>query len=221
MQEVKIYGGDYGVTDDGRVISYKKRTAEGIPIPQELRGGLTTRNRRYRTVLIEIDGLFQSKYVHRLVAEAFVPNPNNYNEVNHKDGDTYNNREENLEWVTHRENIQHAYDTGLVKKTTCSICGKTGYLRKTVCKECQNAILLLALQEQKAETLARDLERVDPQYREKHRRIFDLRASGAPITEIARECGCSKQNVSNILRRGLAMAALSTRKEELSSGKGL
>lgn len=221
MQEVKIYGGDYGVTDDGRVISYKKRTVEGIPIPQELRGGLTSRDRRYRMVLLRIGKTNHAEYVHRLVAKAFVPNPNHYTEVNHKDGDTYNNRADNLEWVTHSENIQHAYDTGLVKKTTCSICGKTGYLRKSVCKKCQNTILLLALQAQKAETLAQDLEHVDPQYLEKHRRIFDLRATGKPITEIAKECGCSKQNVSNILRRGLAMAALSMRKEELSSGKGI
>lgn len=59
-----------------------------------------------------LDGTWTSQPVHRLVAVAFIPNPENKSSVNHKDGNRQNNRVENLEWVTPKENVYHSFIEG-------------------------------------------------------------------------------------------------------------
>jgi hypothetical protein len=113
---VNGYEGMYSVDTTGQVYSYKRGTKV------KLAGGVLYDKSRgchsYRAGCFFKDGKSKSLYFHRVVAEAFIPNPENKKEVNHIDGDKLNNRIENLEWATRSENTQHAYDTGLMKDVT-------------------------------------------------------------------------------------------------------
>ena len=63
--------------------------------------------RGYPAVCLASDGKYKDYMIHRLVAEAFIPNPGDKPEVNHLDGDKKNNIVSNLEWVTSKENTDH------------------------------------------------------------------------------------------------------------------
>lgn len=102
-KDIKGYEGKYQISSLGRVksiVNKKHRILKSFPCKKGYhRLGLANGKRGFKT----------SYAVHRLVAEAFIPNPENKLEVNHKDSIRHNNVLENLEWATHSENQQHAY----------------------------------------------------------------------------------------------------------------
>ena len=108
VRPIPGYEGLYSATSDGKVYRHpRQRTKPGFV---KLRS-----NTVYSRVPLWKDGITQWHHVHRLVASAFLLNPFNKPQVNHKDGNTSNNVVSNLEWVTASENVQHAFDTGLYK----------------------------------------------------------------------------------------------------------
>tara|TARA_R100000656_G_C3939607_1_gene126470 strand:- start:171 stop:755 length:585 start_codon:yes stop_codon:yes gene_type:complete len=88
----------------------------------------------YKKLVLSKDGKKKFTSVHRQVAKAFIPNPENLPEVNHKDGDKLNNYWENLEWTTGRKNMQHAHETGLIdyNKVSGENCYITNLTNSTV-----------------------------------------------------------------------------------------
>lgn len=103
------YEGLYEVDTDGNVygIIHNSSRRKGIKKPYVNRGGYLRIN------LYDINGKAKKHYIHRLVAQTFIPNPMNKREVNHKDGDKLNNNVNNLEWCTSSENQRHAFAKGL------------------------------------------------------------------------------------------------------------
>lgn len=106
IKDVVGFEGRYSVTSCGEVFSHLTKKWMKTPVGKR---GYPNLN------LMDKNGQPHLKTVHRLVAEAFIPNPNGLPEVNHKDGDKRNNNVRNLEWVTQRENNLHARRTGLHK----------------------------------------------------------------------------------------------------------
>ena len=72
-------------------------------------------NKGYLCINLWNEGKCYKRQVHRLIAQAFIPNPNQLNEINHIDGNPKNNSINNLEWCTHQYNMKHSWDTGLHK----------------------------------------------------------------------------------------------------------
>jgi len=113
MKPIPGYEDLYSVTPDGRVWSYPRKGAgghTGIFLVSKL-----THKGYFRLHLIR-EKKQKNCYIHRLVAEAFIPNPLNLPQVNHKNGIKIDNRVVNLEWCTNLENMQHSTRLGLRKK---------------------------------------------------------------------------------------------------------
>lgn len=116
-KDVVGYEGLYLVSDDGKVVSLPRlsngRNKAG-PIVRHVKGRkmktcLRGRgNQMYEAVSLSKCGVEKRYSIHRLVAEAFIPNPDNLPEVNHKDVNPLNNRVENLEWCTRQYNIDYS-----------------------------------------------------------------------------------------------------------------
>ena len=96
------YEGKYQVSNDGKVRSLNyKRTGKTKILKQN------TNKDGYKTLLLCKNGKVKAYYIHRLVAQAFIPNPNNYLIVNHKDENPANNHVSNLEWCNHEYNMNY------------------------------------------------------------------------------------------------------------------
>ena len=125
-KDVLGYEGLYRVSNKGNVYSVERKDTLGRKW-----GGVMLRPSHnntggYLSVDLRKNGTRKKKRVHRLVAEVFIPNANNYSEINHKDENKTNNHVENLEWCTSKYNINHGTRTERTSKKVRAINIKTG-----------------------------------------------------------------------------------------------
>lgn len=114
LMNIDGYEGRYLATGMGRIISLPNSKSRNNRDKTRVLSQFVSWN-YYQVTLTDDNGKRSSKFVQILICTAFHENTENKKEVNHKDGDKLNNWANNLEWNTHPENVQHAYDTGLCK----------------------------------------------------------------------------------------------------------
>lgn len=151
----KDYGDGYRVSDTGTILSrpFLKGNKRKIIDTHINYAG-------YERVRLVVNGKKINLKVHRVVADLFVPNPTNAETVNHKDGNKLNNAADNLEWVSIKENNEHAFNEGLKKrfpiavvdvisgltaefKSVLDASRKTGVSRPTIHKYLDNGEVFL------------------------------------------------------------------------------
>lgn len=108
IKQIINYEGLYEINESGEIFSTPRKGTKGGLMPH-IKG-------QYPMITLTKKRVLKRFRIHRLVAIHFIPNPNDYLQINHKDGNKYNCHVTNLEWCTNSMNMIHAYATGLKKK---------------------------------------------------------------------------------------------------------
>lgn len=140
-KDIKGYEGLYQISNLGRVKSLDRAVVGANKSLRILRGKLkklTINTQGYLEVNLFRDNKCRCFLVHRLLAEHFIPNPENKPQINHIDGNKSNCSLENLEWVTMEENAQHAWRTGLCVYTEAKREGARRAGKKTLGRPAPN-----------------------------------------------------------------------------------
>ena len=205
MRSAIVCNGNFRVFEDGSI----NRIKDGVETPAKTyETGRTGMAQKYIAVQWYENKEHKLAYVHRLVAEAFVPNPNRKKEVNHIDDNKQNNAASNLEWATRRENTIHAYANGLINPmrngTPCIFCGALTRSNVGCCLECKPKVFSVIKRMKKEEKQKEKYAFCTANGLTDMQKQAVARASrGMRSIDIARELGVSRQRVDQLLDRAL------------------
>ena len=122
-RDIKSYEGLYQVSNLGKVKSIERVVTNnkhgGVRVVKETILHPTDNGHGYKIIGLRKDGHRKNFYIHRLVATAFIPNPTQAKYINHIDYNRENNKINNLEWCTQRENINHSRENMRKPKSCC------------------------------------------------------------------------------------------------------
>ena len=198
MKSALVLGGRFRVFEDGTI----NKVFDGVECPARVT--YTSRGRKYASVWYTDGGKQKHAYVHRLVATAFVQNPNGYPQVNHKDGNTRNNAANNLEWVTAKMNVRHAYETGLANPMAtavpCQFCGTFTKSDDGICPKCRGKLSAEAKDIDRRASQADRYSKINQSLlTESEKKYVECASNGMSISEIAMRYSVSRQCVSAAL----------------------
>lgn len=190
--------GQIRVYKNGKIFRKNKRGI--VEAPQHGTG----MNQRYLIVSAMKNGRQKHLYVHRLLAKAFIPNPDNKPHINHIDGNPRNNDLDNLEWVTPKENVDHAIKIGLATTLDntpheCPRCSGPTMKAEKTCSECNKEMqrikrILATKQKQRNRYRDIDTTKLKPLYK----RIIKSRFQGLTLEEIGQEMGVTREYVRQL-----------------------
>lgn len=121
-KDIEEYEGLYQISNMGKIRSMDHYASNGKSIilyKGKTKKLHTNKRTKYLSVMLSKNNKDRRFYIHRLVAQAFIPNPQNLPQVNHIDGDKKNNCVNNLEWCSRSYNMEHAKKLGLYDTPKC------------------------------------------------------------------------------------------------------
>lgn len=204
-----VQNGLFEVNELGEV--YRVKNGEKVLATQIKTGG----EHNYRIVTAFKDGKQKCFYVHRLVAEAFIPNPENLPAISHIDGNPGNNRVENLQWCTRGLISPYA------NAKPCKVCGDLTRAKDEICPACKLDLKREAKQSDKLAAVRDEMKLIDKTVLSSvQKKIVEMRVSGLTLNEIGQVLGVSKQCIDQQIKSAMLKSLVpketaATRKERL------
>lgn len=159
---------------------------------------------KYPSLRVTIDGVQKNFYAHRVIAEAFLPNPENLPFCEIVDKNPYNLNIDNLRWINKGKRVDKMLQTRLVNSIECDVCGHLYHKTSGSCAYCRDKERALEKEQarfnNKKIKINEELKNIDEStLRADYAEVIHLRRKGYTLAQIAEKMGVTKQRVSQMI----------------------